>query len=150
MRINQRRHQATKQTTQSLLSIFLRQRHSYARPIYGAKNLRLRSYCSQTNYTLTFKWGSCTTGPFKEKDRELRCRVREKLKGNRLIRIGLSPISQAKESQSGPPKGRWEVEGAGGVLTYAGCVEGLQACCQGVQGWGTMGHGAGGRSWLVH
>lgn len=37
-------------------------------------------------------------------------------------------------------------KGAGGVLTYAGCVEGLQA----VQGWGTMGRGAGGRPWLVH
>lgn len=73
-----------------------------------------------------------------------------KLKGNREIRIGLSPIKMAKESQSGPPKGRWEVEGAAGVLTYAGCVEGLQAGCQGVQDWGTMGRGAGGRPWLVH
>lgn len=71
-------------------------------------------------------------------------------KGNRAIRIGLSPINQAKESQSGPPRGRWELEGAGGVLTYAGCVEGLQAGCQGVQGWGTMGRGAWGRPWLVH
>jgi len=35
-----------------------------------------------------------------------------KSKGNREIRIG--PINQAKESQSWPPKGRWEVEGGPG------------------------------------
>jgi len=40
--------------------------------------------------------------------------------------------------------------GGGGVLTYAGCVEGLQAGCQGVQDWGAMGRGAGARPWLVH
>lgn len=75
---------------------------------------------------------------------------KRKSKGIREVRIGLPLISRAKESQSGPPKGSWEIEGAGGVLTYAVCVEGLQAGCQGVQGWGTMGRGAGGRPWLVH
>lgn len=68
-------------------------------------------------------------------------------KRNREIRIGRSPINQGHQKEGG----KWEVEmGLGGVLTYTGCVEGLQAGCQGVQGWGTMGRGAGGRPWLVH
>lgn len=82
-----------------------------------------------------------------EKDRELRCRVRESRREIREVGAGLPPpVNQAGESQSGPPERR----GAGGVLTYAVCGEGRQAACQGVQGWGAVGRGVGGRPRLVH
>lgn len=77
-------------------------------------------------------------------------RKKKSQRKNREIRIGLSPINKTKRSQSGPSKRRWGVEGSAGFLTYTWCVEWLQAGCQGVQGWGTMGRGVGGRPWLVH